>query len=269
MDFNVKKNPLIEKQEKEFKNSEVDIAYKFSKLIIEELQDFVKAIVLFGSTARKSNTKGDIDILIIVDDIMVQFDKAIVQGYRVLTQAIVQKVSDKLHITTMRITNFWEYIRAGDPIAINILREGIAIRDTGIFNPLKVLLYQGRIKPSKESINNYISRGNYSINSSKSHILAACVDLYWAVIDSAEAALMKVNEIPPGPSHVHAMIEKIFIQKGVIEKKYSIILQEFYHLNKSIEHKEITYIPGEQFSKYLHEAQDFVECMQKIVKDNK
>jgi len=265
LNFDIKKNPIIEEQEKKFNSSEVDISYKFSKLMIEEFQDFIKAIVLFGSTSRKSNTKGDIDVLIIVDDIMMQFDKAIVQGYRILTQSIVQKVSNKLHITTMRLTNFWEYIRAGDPIAVNILREGIAIRDTGFFTPLKVLLYQGKIKPSKESINNYISRSSHSINSSKNHVLAACIDLYWSVIDSAEAALMKVNEIPPGPSHVYAMIEKVFIQKGIIEKKYSIILQEFYHLNKAIEHNEITYIPGEQFSKYLHEAQDFVECMQKIV----
>ncbi len=265
MDFNIKKNPIIEKQEKECSKQDLDIAYQFSKLMIGEFQDFVKSIVLFGSTARKSNKKGDIDILIIVDDVLVTFDKAIVQGYRVLTQSIVQKVSNRLHITTMRLTNLWEYIKAGDPIAVNILRDGIAIKDAGFFTPLKLLLYQGKIKPSKESIVNYISRSEYSLLSSKNHILAGCIDLYWAVIDAAEAALMKVNEIPPGPSHVHNLIEQKFVKTGKIEKKYSLMLHEFYHLNKAIEHKEITYMPIEQYDKYLNNAQDFVECMRKII----
>ncbi len=265
MDFSIKKNLLIKEQEKKYNKQEVDITYQFSKLMAKEFQNFIKAIVLFGSTARRNNTKGDIDVLIIIDDISVQFDKGIVQGYRILTEKIISMVSPRLHITTMRLTNFWEYIRAGDPIAVNILREGISILDSGIFTPLKVLLYQGRIKPSQESIINYISRSQYSINSAKNHILAACIDLYWAVIDSAESALMKINEIPPGPSHVHNLIEKRFVQTGIIDKRFSIVLHELYHLNKSIEHHEITYITGDQYSKYYHQAKEFVEEMRRIV----
>ena len=267
MDFDIKKNPLIKKEENQFLKEELDIAYKFSAIIKKEMQDFIKAIVLFGSTARKREDSQDIDILIIVDDLSIEFNKAIVQGYRIITQNVIQKVSKKLHITTMRLTNFWEYIRAGDPIAVNILRDGVAILDSGIFNPVKLLLYQGRIKPSKESITNYISRSEYSLMSSKQHLLAACIDLYWAVIDAAESALMKVNEIPPGPSHVHNLIDKRFVNTGLIERKYSLIIQELYHLNKAIEHKEIKEITGEQFSKYYYEAEDFVNCMKKLIDD--
>ncbi len=266
MDFNIKKkNPVIEKQKKSIDKKDFDIAYEFSKLMIKEFEDFIKAIVLFGSTSRKEKNKTDIDMLIILDDVQIQFSRPIIQGYRVLTQKIVEKVSDRLHVTNMRLTNFWEYIKTSDPIAVNILRDGIPIIDTGIFTPLKLLLYQGKIKPSGESIHNYISRSSYSILSSKNHILAACVDLYWAVIDSAEAALMKVGDVPPGPSHVHNLIEERFVKTGKIDKKYSIMLHEFYHLNKAIEHKEITYIPAQQYQEYLHNAEDFVKCMQEII----
>lgn len=270
MDFDIKKdNPILKEQKQDFKDQELDIAYKFSKLMINEFKDFIKAIVIFGSAARKDiNKQGDIDILIILDDVQIQFTKPIIQGYRVLVQEIINKVSDKLHITNMRLSNFWEYVRSGDPIAVNILRDGFPVFDTGVFTPVKLLLYQGRIRPSKESIHNYISRAKYSLLSSKNHILAACIDLYWAVIDAAEAALMKVNEVPPSPAHVHNLIEERFVETGVIEKRYSIILHEFYHLNKAIEHKEITYIPADQYQKYLHEAEDFIDCMQKILDDN-
>jgi uncharacterized protein (UPF0332 family)/predicted nucleotidyltransferase len=266
MDFDIKKkNPLIKEQEANYIKEEIDIAYSFSKAMMHEFKNFLKSIVLFGSTARKTNDKGDIDVLIILDDVEIQFNKGIVQGYRVLTEEIARKISNKLHITSMRLTNFWEYVRAGDPLAVNILRDGYPILDTGLFTPLKLMLYQGKIKPSEESINNYAARSNYSITSAKNHILAACVDLYWAVIDSAEAALMKINEIPPSPAHVHNLIEEKFVNTGKIQKKYSIILHELYHLNKAIEHKEITNIPAEQYQKYLYEAEDFVETMHKII----
>ena len=266
MDFTIKKkNPIIEEQKKKIDKKDFDVAYEFSKLMIKEFQDFIKAIVLFGSTSRKDKTKADIDILVILDDVQIQFSRPVIQGYRVLTEKIIEKVSKRLHITNMRLTNFWEYIRAGDPIAVNILRDGIPIIDTGIFTPLKLLLYQGKIKPSKASINNYIDRSTYSILSSKNHILAACIDLYWAVIDAAEATLMKIGDVPPGPGHVHNLIEERFVKTGKIEKRYSLILHELYHLNKAIEHKEITYVPAHQYQKYMHNAEDFVECMQKII----
>lgn len=267
MDFEIKRNQLLNEEKKKYIKAELDIAYEFSKLIINEFQDFIKAIVLFGSTARKNNTKGDIDVLIILDDISIEFNKAIVQGYRILTESIVSKVSKRLHITTMRLSNYWEYVRAGDPIAINILREGIGIMDTGIFNPMKILLHQGRIRPSKESVINYISRSELALKSSQHHILAACVDLYWAVIDSAESALMKINEIPPGPAYVYRLIEEKFVRTGIMEKKYSIILQEFYHLNKSILHNEITHISGDQYSKYYINAEEFVKQMKRIIQN--
>jgi len=263
MNFTIKKkNPIIEDQKKSIDKKDLDIAYEFSKVIIKEFQDFIKAIILFGSVSRKDKTSGDIDILIILDDVQIQFNRPIIQGYRVLVEKIIEKVSPKIHVTNMRLTNFWEYIKISDPIAINILRDGIPIIDTGVFTPLKLLLYQGKIKPSKESIYNYINRSEHSIISSKNHILAACVDLYWAVIDSAEAALMKAGDVPPGPSHVHNLIEEKFVKTGKVEKKYSMMLHEFYHLNKAIEHKEITYIPAQQYQEYLHKAEDFIKCMQ-------
>ncbi len=265
MDFEIKKNPLLKKKEKEYEQREVDIALHFSKEMLNEFKGFIKSIVLFGSTARRNKKKGDIDILVIIDDISIEFNKAIVQGYRILTEKIVDKTSHELHITSMRLTNYWEYVRAGDPIAVNILREGIAIMDTGIFNPMKVLLYQGRIKPSQESILNYISRSEFQFDSAKRHILAACIDLYWGVVDAAESALMKVNDIPPGPAHIHHLFEKRFVNTGKLSRKYSIVLQELYHLNKSITHHEVTFISGEQFDKYKIMAEDFIFQMQKIV----
>jgi len=105
------------------------------------------------------------------------------------------------------MTSFWEYIRNGDPIAINILRDGVALIDTGFFEPLQVLLRRGRIRPTQESIWLYFIRAPNTLHNSKWHILQATLDIYWACVDACHAALMKIGETPPTPEHVADLLE--------------------------------------------------------------
>jgi predicted nucleotidyltransferase/uncharacterized protein (UPF0332 family) len=247
----------------------VDIAYTFSKKVYKEFSKFIKAIVLFGSTARKKSdgaNKGDIDILIIVDDVSIIIDREFVEAYRIIVEKIVAQVNPKkLHITTLKFTSFWEYVRAGDPVAINILRDGIPIIDSGFFEPLQVLLYQGRIRPSPESMWSYFSKAPVTLHNSKWHIKQGVLDLYWAVIDAAHAALMKLNEVPPSPNHVADMLEQKMVQRGLLKQKHVETMRRFYHISRIILHGQITEISGAQFDDYFKEAKEFVEEMQKFI----
>ena len=76
-------------------------------------------------------------------------------GERIYTDPI--ESSEKLHITTLKFTSFWEYIRAGDPVGVNILREGMALIDSGFFEPMQQLLIQGKMRPSPEAVWVYFS----------------------------------------------------------------------------------------------------------------
>jgi len=156
-------------------------------------------------------------------------------------------------------------VRAGDPIAINILRDGVAILDTGFFSPLQLLLYQGRIRPSPEAIQNYLSLAPQTLQNSKSHILSATLDLYWAVIDSAHAALMSINEIPPSPAHVADMLDEKLIKTGLLHKRHAYTMRQFYSLGKSIMHGELLQISGDQYDVYYQEAYNFVMEMKKFI----
>ena len=249
----------------------IDVAYAFSKRVYKEFAKFIKAIVLFGSTARKKQAgKGDIDILIIVDDVSVIMDKEFVQAYRIIIQKIVAEVAPKkLHVTTLKFTSFWEYVRAGDPVAINILRDGVPIIDSGFFEPLQILLYQGRVRPSAESMWNYFNKAPITLHNSKWHIKQAILDLYWAVIDAAHAALMKLNEVPPSPSHVADMLEHKMVSKGLIKKKYADTMKRFYNLSRTILHGEVTEVSGKQFDEYFVQAKEFVDEMQRFIEGRK
>ena len=64
----------------------------------------------------------------------------LIEGYRIIVENLIEKVSLKLHVTSMTFTSFWEHARVGDPILVNILRDGIALHDRGFFDPLQRIL---------------------------------------------------------------------------------------------------------------------------------
>ncbi len=251
---------------KNYHPDDLRISYKFSSEVQKELGTFLRGVILFGSVARRArHAAGDIDLLLVIDDLAMSMTREVVEAYRVIVQKIIASVSKKIHVTSLRYTTFWEYVRSGDPVAVNILRDGVALIDTGFFNPLQALLKRGRIRPTPESIWTYFIRAPNTLHNSKWHIMQATLDLYWAVIDSSHAALMKIGEIPPTPDHVADLLQTKLVSKRLLEKKYVNTMRSFYKLMKLITHREIKEIKGEDFDKYHEEATAYVDRMKKIV----
>ena len=263
-DISRKEHPNLEKYKKE----DLDTAYKFANNIYKELSSLIRAVVIFGSTARREETeKSDIDLLVIIDDLSINLTRDVVEAYRLIIKKEIVQISTRLHVITLRFTSFWDYMRNGDPIGINMLRDGVALIDTGFFDPLQALLKKGRIRPTQESIWTYYTRSPNTLHNSKWHILQAVIDLYWAVIDASHAALMKSGEVPPTPEHVADLLEKKMVRKGLLEAKYVTIMRNFYKLMKMITRREIQEIKGEEFDRYYLEAEKFVNRIRKFIED--
>ena len=250
-----------------YMQQDIDTARKFAKLIYKEFGAFIKALVLFGSSVKTPGAKfRDLDILIILDDVTVEFSKELVETYRIVTEKCIANVDpQRLHIQSMKFTQFWEYVRAGDPVAINILRSGLSLIDTGFFDPLQSLLDQGRIRPSEEAIYTYFTMSPASLHRSKQHLLTATIDLYWAAVDAAHAALMKLGEIPPSPEHVADLLERRLVKEKHINKKYAEVMRKLYILSKKITHREIQEISGAEYDKYRKLAETFVQGMKQFI----
>ncbi|MFH1510938.1 MAG: nucleotidyltransferase domain-containing protein [Candidatus Woesearchaeota archaeon] len=263
MEFKIEKkeNPHIRK----YSQKDLDTSREFAKKIVNELGTFCKAIVLFGSAARRDDNRNDIDIMVAVDDLTIVMTSEGVEAYRIIMQKLVADTDTRIHLTTLKLSNLWDLVRKGDPVAINILRDGVALIDSGFFDPLQALLYQGRIGPSYEAVYTYLHRAPASIVNSKWHLLQATVDLYWATIDAAHAALMKMGHIPPSPSHVADMLDQKLVKKGLLEQRYCSIMRNFYEQSKRILHGEQRQVHGEDYEKLLKDAQDFVDRMKRIV----
>ena len=264
IDIPQRENPNL----KSYREEDLRIAYKFAGEIRKELGNFVKAVVIFGSIARHTKKEGgDIDILVVIDDLSVMLTRELVEAYRIIVEKLITQISTNLHIISLRFTSFWEYIREGDPIGINILRDGVALIDTGFFDPLQALLKRGRIRPTQESVWTYFIRAPNTLHNSKWHILQATMDLYWSCIDAAHSALMKIGEIPPTPEHVADLMHEKLVKKRLLEQRYVTIMRNFYKLSKMIVHREIHEIKGAEYDRYFAEATDFVARMRKIITD--
>lgn len=245
-----------------------DLAKKFTRNIQKELGEFLKGVVLFGSAVRTEKrvfTEHDIDVLMIVNDLTLVMSPEVIEAYRVITERVAADTSKRFHITTMKLTSFWEYVRNGDPLMINMLREGVPLFDSGFFEPVQQLLFQGRIRPTKESVYIYWARAPNTLRGADHQVLQACVDLYWAVVDAAHAALMHLGEIPPTPAEVSDMIEVRMVKLGLVSKKQAQTMQFFYDLNKRILHRQIQFVLGRDFDLYRKQAEEFVNEMRKIV----
>jgi predicted nucleotidyltransferase/uncharacterized protein (UPF0332 family) len=253
--------------EHKYNPADLKIARKFANKIYKELGDFVVALTMFGSTARGERHKhGDIDILIIIDDIHVVLNREIVETYRIIIAKAAADISPKrLHVQTMAWSSFWEYVRVGDPVAMNVLRDSIALIDIGFFDPLQILLTSGRIRPTLESVWTYFAMAPASIQKSQTHIDMSIVDLYWAAIDASHAALMALGEIPESPSHVADMIQEKMVKPGHVKKKYADIMRHLYEISKRILHRQASNLDGRDYDHYRRLTDDFVKTMRKFI----
>lgn len=253
-----------------YPTDDIKIADAFANKLKNELGDFLLSVIVFGSTVRLEATeRSDIDVLVVTDDVSFQLTDPLVEAYRIITENVINATSRKLHVTSMTLTSFWEYVKAGDPVSINILRDGVGLIDTGMFVPLQHLLKQGRIRPSEEGVWRYFARAPRTLANSRWHLLQASLDLYWSVIDSAHAALMRKNVIPPTPDHVAEMLERELVKKKELESHYVDTMKRFYKLSKMITHREIQEVKGSEYERYYLEATDFVNRMKKIIERGK
>ena len=247
-----------------------DIAYDYATKVYQKFREVIKSVVLFGSTAKQTQAeKSDIDIIIIVDDVMINWDQELIAWYREelskLTASL--KYPKKLHVNTVTLSTFWNEMLVGEPVVINVIRYGIALIDFGgFFEPLKVLLARGKIKPTPEAIYNALRRAPYHMSRSKMHLLGAIDALYWAMVDSSHAALMAAKQVPPSPEHIAQMLNEVFVKKGMLKNNYIDWYKEIYALAHHISHGEVQDISGKFIEMYQERADKFIGEMANLVK---
>ncbi len=249
--------------------SEREIAMDFSAKLFQKFDRLIKATILFGSMARHNDVTGsDIDIIILVDDASVRFDEELILWYREQLGKIIEENPYKmdLHINTMKLTTWWNDLMKGDPTVINILRYGETLVDNGgFFNPLKILLQEGRIKVTPEAIYTILNRIPNHIIRSKLAEMSSIEGSFWAIIESAQALLMTIKISPPSPDHIAQLLKENFVDKGLLKMKYVTDVQEIHELHRKIVHGEIRDIDGRIVDDWQNKAEEFFKITMDLI----
>ncbi len=261
---------MVAKKKKTVKKleSDRDIAYDFSVKAYKKFKEVIKSVVLFGSVSKGEAKKGsDIDIVIIIDDCVINWDQELIAWYRQELSKLIseQKYKKDLHLTTVTLSTFMEEVRIGEPAVINMLRYGETLVDHGgFFNPLKVLLAKGKIRPTPESIFITLRRAPMHIAKAKINIVASIENIYWSMVDSSHAMLMAANQVPPSPEHVSEMLEQVFVRRKILDKKYIEWYNELYDLAHDVMHGNTKYVAGKEIDNHIGRAEEFEKVSRKI-----
>ena len=255
----------INKPDKEFQSLELktsrDIAMDFALKVYKKFDTLIKSIILFGSTVKKGIAIGsDIDVILIVDDATIRFDEKFIIWYREELGRIVQSnpYRKDLHVNTVKLTTWWEDLQRGDPTVINIIRYGEALIDVGgFFSPLKMLLHDGRINPTPESIFALLNRVPSHILRSRVSEMSSIEGCYWAFIESSQALLMALKVLPPSPEHIPDLLYEHYVSKGLLKKKDVNDIIEITKLHKQIVHGAMKNIDGRIIDDYQEKSEEF------------
>ncbi|MBR9679863.1 MAG: nucleotidyltransferase domain-containing protein [Candidatus Altiarchaeota archaeon] len=265
----IKKEKLIkDAKKKDIRMESIEELYGFSARIVKKFGSFIKAIVVFGSFSRRTEkNESDTDIAVIVDDSFAPLDKALYMAFQSEIQAIQEK-HQSFHINIVTISQFWDSARRGDPLVIQMLRDGVAISDLGFFAPLKRLLLQGKIRPTHEAAAAAMSRAFYNLNGYTSAFLGAASALYWSAVEAAHAGLMAHGQVPGSPWDVPELLRQGFVQQGKLEDSDVKVYEAVFELMKQIERGDVKKVEPAELERLYKQVSAFVAKIDQLIKSH-
>jgi len=250
------------------------IAEVHKGMTLKKFDKYIVSYIAMGSLFRGDATSHDIDVAVIVDDTdvkkMSRFelrDKlgAIIRGYGYDAESITG-VKKLFHVQVYILTDFWDAVKDAHPVMFTILRDGVPLFDRGVFMPWRLLLKMGKIKPSQEAIDTHMDLGKKLIQRAENKLIGIVAeDIYYSVLNPAQAALMLYGIAPPTPKETVKLLDEVFVKKSkLLDKKYVDILDRIIKMFKDIEHLKIKYVSGKEVDKLMGDAKIFLEGISKL-----
>ncbi len=251
------------------------VAEIHKSLVLQKFERYVVSYVIGGSLVRgEAQPTSDVDIFIVINDTDVKRMprlelKERLRGiiYQYVSEAsALAGVKNKLSPQIYLLTDFWESVKDAHPVIFTFIRDGIPLYDRGTFMPWKALLKMGKLKPSPEAIDMFMSMGDKTVSRAKSLLLDIVVhEIYWGVTTPSQALLMLYGLPPPAPKHLVSEMKRIFVDKEkMLEKKYINILEKVVGIYKDFEHEKIKDIKGTEVDKLVEDTEDYLKRLKEL-----
>ena len=248
------------------------VAEIHKSLVLQKFEKYVVSYVIAGSLVRGDTTKtSDVDVFIVINDTDVKRMPRLELKER-LRNIIFQYISEAtalaglktnvLNVQPYLLTEFWESVKDANPVMFTFIRDGVPLYDRGTFMPWKALLKMGKLKPSPEAIDMFMSMGDNTIKRAKRALLEIVIgDLYWSVLTPSQALLMLYGLPPPTPKQIVGEMKRVFMTKEkMLEKKYIDILEEIVvKYYKGYEHEKIKEVSGTEVDKLIQNTENYLK----------
>jgi len=256
--------------------SHIRVAQIHKSLVLKKFEKYVTSYVIYGSLIRGEATKkSDVDISVIIDDTDVKRMprlelkeklRGIIYSYIQEAEAIAGVNKNTLNVQIWLLTEFWDGVKDAHPVFFTFIRDGVPLYDRGTFLPWKSLLRMGKIKPSPEAIDMFMSSGNKLKETVEKRIFdIATLDLFWGISTPTQGLLMLYGLAPSTPKETVKLFREIFYEKEkLVEKKYVEILEEIMiKVWKAYEHGKLK--PGDVNGKELDRlSKNAIDYMKRI-----
>ena len=251
------------------------VAEIHKSLVVQKFEKYVVSYVLGGSIIRGDTVKeSDVDVFVIINDTDVKrMPRVELLGrlrsiiYQYVGEAgALAGVKNKLEPQIYLLTDFWDAVKDAHPVMFTFIRDGVPIYDRGTFMPWKSLLRMGKLKPSPEAIDMYMSMGDEVIPRSKKTLLTdVFTNIFWGVTTPAQAMLM-LHGCPPPNAKKELLrdFKKEFYDTKMIEKKYIDFLDRVISTWRDYEHEKIKEIKGADIDKMLKDTEDFLKRLKEL-----
>ena len=245
-------------------------------MVLQKFEKYVVSYVVGGSLVRGDVIKeSDVDVFIIINDTdvkrmprleLIERLRSIINQYISEASAFAGVKPNTLNVQVYLLTDFWESVKDAHPVMFTFIRDGIPLYDRGTFLPWKALLKMGKLKPSPEAIDMFMTSGDKVVKRAKLALLDILVhDIYWGVVTPSQALLMLYGLPPPTPKHLVEDMTKIFVNKEkMLEKKYVVILEKVIKLYKDYEHEKLNEIKGQEIDKLLRDTEAFLKRLKEL-----
>lgn len=244
-------------------------------LVLKKFEKYVTSYVIAGSLVRGTTKKdSDVDVFIVINDTDVKRMprlelkeklRSIIYSYIAEASAIAG-VKNLLNVQCYLLTEFWESVKDAHPVIFTFIRDGVPLYDTGAFLPWKLLLKMGKIKPSPEAIDMFMSAGDKMQESVERRMMDIMVyDIYWGVLTPSQALLMLYGMAPPTPKDTVIQMKEIFVEReNILEKKYVDILESIISFYKEYEHDPKKKITGIELDKFFKDTMDYMKRLKEL-----
>ena len=244
------------------------------QMVLQKFEKYIVAYVLGGSLVQgTATTKSDVDVFIVIDDTDVK--KMTRAELRDKLRAIIVDlgfqagemtgIQNKINIQVYILTDFWDNIKEANPVIFTFLRDGIPFYDRGIFMPWKQLLEMGRIKPSQEAIDQFMTYGDQYLKRVKVKLKEIGVDdFFWATVTPSQAAIMMLGQAPPTPKELVSVMKEVFVKEGDLEQKHVDDLEYILKVRKALEHGDKQDVSGAEIDDLYQKAEAYVKRLNKL-----